>query len=232
MLVLGLAAVGCSHRVYSPPTRALPLDSATVLESGESSVALEAGAHGAYFGPDLSSIGGRVRVSVDGRWEATGEGTVLRVIDDEGVDTHPNIYALHGGVRYGAFRHLSLEAGGGFGVSAGGGFAAPALGATLAYENRWLVPFIALRGYASLPVYTRSVVLGEELDEDTDELETLRDRPKTTVGVQVGVGLRVPLRSDGQEQGSLHLGLGATEMADEDDRVTFSSAAIGLSLLL
>jgi hypothetical protein len=206
------------------------LETPRILAPGELGANMEVGIHGGAFGPDVSVFGARVRGGVTGLLEASGELQVGHIaVEDDSVDTHPNVYGVRAGAKFLPWRHLALAAGLGAGASAAGAFASPDLGAIIAFENPYLVPFAALRGYLSVPIAPQSVLLGYDYDEDPDE--PITDSPKLTAGMSITGGLRVPLRRRDEERGSFLLGVAVTEMADEDNHIGLSGAVAGLEVV-
>jgi hypothetical protein len=206
------------------------LETPHTLAPGELGASMELAAHGAAFGPDISVYGARVRGGITEAVEASGELQVGHLfVEDDRVDTHPNVYGLRVGAKLLPFRHLALAAGLGAGASAAGIYASPDLGAIIAFENPYLVPFAAARGFVSLPISAESVLLGYDDEEDTDQ--PITDSPKLTVGASLSGGLRVPLRRPGEERGSFLFGVSFTTMADADDDMSLSGVATGLEVV-
>jgi hypothetical protein len=186
-LGIGMAACGCSYRVYSPPARSLPLESPRPLPAGHTSVTAEVAAHNALFGPSLA--GGDVRVS---RGTPSGafsvEGTVLSVAGDSAARTSPLIGMGRAGFRTGD-RIFGFGVGLGGGWSAAGPFVSPDFNVTAGFENCYVVPFASLRSAVSVPIAPGAVDISKKEDGAGAHLLT----PRPTALISPGVGLKVPL---------------------------------------
>ena len=203
---------GCNHEVYSPPSRILPLESAATLAAGETGVQLEGGTHGAVFGPSGESGTMRIRHGIGSDTDVSGEVSVLHVDGNSAGGTYPFLFASRVGVKHQALRWLSLTAGLGGGASAGGGFLSPDLGVIIAYENRYLVPFLGLRASVSVPFDTHPVDTGLAGSDPAGQY--VYTPPFTWIGGGIA-GLRVPIGwcARCRVRGSLLGGVGLTYLA-------------------
>jgi hypothetical protein len=234
ILLAPLLAVGtgCTHNVFSPPARALPLETAATLPEGDTGVQLEGGQGGALFGPDLAFGSARVRHGLTGDLDLDVDATLIRVTNgDSAVDVSRNIYAVRGGVKARLVSALSLAAGLGGGYSAAGAFVSPDMGPILAWENPYAVPFLTGRVGFSQPISPRPVDTSSASDGPGAFVET----PRTTWIVTVAGGIRVPIgwaeHPAGTTRGSLLAGLGFTHLADTRDKETYSQLALGGELV-
>ncbi len=159
LAVIPCALPACSTDVYLPPARLFPLESAATLPPGDTGVQVEGGAHGAFFGASASSGTLRVRHGVDDGTDASLEASVLHIQGGGPGESYPNAFSTRAGVKHRITSWFSLTAGLGGGASAGGGFVSPDLGAIVAYENRYFVPFLEVRGGFSQPFDAAPVVV-------------------------------------------------------------------------
>lgn len=231
IIVFGaLLATGCNHHVFSPPARALPLESVAPVGKGRVGVGLEGALHGAVFGPSASSGSGRVRVSPHEDVDVAVEGHVIHIDGEPAANIDQNAYAVRVGAKFRAVSWFALTGGFGGGLHAGGTFASPDLGFIGGWENRYAVPYLSLRGFVSEPLIAREV----DTSFEGDPLGTDVGTPQTTGGLSFALGLRVPMIPgwDPHEgvRGSLFFSHGLTHMADRDDELTLFQLAAGAEL--
>jgi hypothetical protein len=208
----------------------LPLESAATLSPGETGMQLEGGAHGAVFGVSAKSGTVRVRRGVDDATDVSAEVSILHVENTSAqVNTYPNVFAIRGGAKRRITRWFSLTGGLGGGASDGGGFISPDVGGVLAFENRYLVPFLSARAGFSFPFDARPVDTGAK---------TGPEAPPTTGYAGAVTGLRVPLGGCDERtcgaRGSLLAGVGFTSFAyrgGEDESQTVLSIAGGAEVV-
>jgi hypothetical protein len=162
-LALGLACLlaageGCSYNAFSPPARAISLESAAPVKPGETMVGVRGGAFGAVFEPTAIVGTGGVRHGVAPHVEVNVEGTYARVEDGEEYSSqiNKNAGAARVGVKAGN-ANVSFTGGVGGGLSAMGGFAAADAGGVLAYANCYVVPFLAPGMFVSVPTAARTL---------------------------------------------------------------------------
>lgn len=204
LAVLALGA-GCSHQVYSPPSRLTPLQSPATAGEGRAAVAGAVAGGGELFGPEYLGGEGRLRYGLTPTLELDGTATVVEV---EGApaaaDPHPFIYAGRAGLKWtpaAVGRYLALTAGLGGGWSAGGGFVAPDAGLVLGLENPYFVPFLAAEALLSVPIDPRPV----DTSSAEDGAGTHVDTPELTYGARGTLGARVPLTFGTGHHGSFYL---------------------------
>lgn len=233
LLIFALVATpllaGCNSTLYSPPARPMPLESAATLPRGDTGVQIEGGLHGRVFGPNIYAGTARVRHGLAEDVDVAAEVSAMHVDVDRAVRASTSIYSARGGAKVRLAKPLSIAGGFGGGYSAGGAFISPDVGPILAWENRYLVPFLATRVGISQPISPRSVDTSEQQDGSRI------DRPRTT-WIATGVaGLRVPIGwaepEAGRLRGSLLAGIGLTHLADSRDADTFAQLALGGELV-
>lgn len=228
VLALVAASFGCSRHAFSPPARALPIETPQTLEPGQTSVQGEASSNGALFGPDVAVGTARVRHGVAEDVDVTGEATVMHVSGSggEGVSTNPNIYSARVGVKHRLSSWFAVGAGLGGGGSAGGGFLSPDLTVMAGWENRYVIPFLALRGFTSHPIGASTVYLGD----------SVYDRPRLTLGFAWALGLRVPLlhakTPGGVAPVSAGIAVGSSYLFDGKSNEGFAGLATSLEIVL
>jgi hypothetical protein len=218
-------ATGCVHHVYSPPARMLPLESAATLPPGEKSVQGELGGVSWIDGATASV---RARRGFTESLDGSVEGSVLHVGRKSVAGTHPNAYSVRAGAKYLAQQWLAFVGGVGGGASSAGGFVSPDVAAIVAWENRFAVPFLSVRGSLSYPVGAREVnVTG------TSDTATFVGTPGRTWIYGATAGVRVPWGSQapGAARGSFLAGLGATHLSDSSDDQGLVQLALGAELV-
>jgi hypothetical protein len=189
-LALGLGA--CTPFALSPPARTLPLESAATLDEGD--VAVQASA---TYHDSLGSEGGgasvRARVGLVPQLEAQAEATYAYVDYDD--ERSPHLGAGRLGLKLAIVEHLAVVAGFGAGSHAHGAFIAPDAGLIVGYENPYVVPWIALRGWVSVPVDAQSVTVTQ--DDGGDGMpDVFVLVPPNTAGWQLSTGVRIPVSID------------------------------------
>jgi len=219
-IAASLLLAGCSHHVYSPPARALPMESVAPVGEGRVGVAGEGATQGAVFGPGLTSGAGRVRVSPHRDVDISVEGTVMHVRGNGKEHVDQNIYSARVGGKYQVLaRYIAIVGGLGGGYHAAGTFVSPDLGAIVGYENDYAVPFASVRGFVSAPLVSRSVDTAERGEDSRT------GSPQLTGGFTTSLGLRIPIppsfdQSEGV-RGSLVVSPGLTYLGDGDEEATF-----------
>lgn len=225
-LGLSLSWTACSYHLLSPPSRAVPLESPAVLPEGTHAVAIESSLSSSVFEPDVLAGAVRYRRGLSSQLDGSVDLTLMHLLRrPSDVSAWPQAYALRAGLKYQVAPILSLMAGLGAGGSAAGGFVSPDLGLSLGYENPYLVPFVQLRGFASLPVAARRVYLGTE--DDADRFST----PQPTWGASGTLGLRVPL-APGPAAHSIAIGVAVTPLCDAELCKGYLSIAANFEALL
>ncbi|UJR86735.1 hypothetical protein [Sandaracinus amylolyticus] len=188
--VLALALGGCTPFALSTPARTLPLESSATLEEGQGSLQVA----GSYFSSsdvEGGSASLRGRVGVASQLELQGEGTVAH-IDYE--DERSPLYGTGRiGLKFAPVEWVGLVAGVGAGGHSYGPFVAPDIGVIFAYENPYVVPWGAARGFVSVPVDPSTVRVTRPNGE---EIEVFDLTPPNTAGWQLSTGIRIPFVVD------------------------------------
>jgi hypothetical protein len=164
---------------YTPPTRALPLETAAPVGDGRTGVQVE-GAGFASGNSELASAALRARRGVGRDTDVSVESTVMRAgyATSDRFDTWAQ--------RLGAKRRIAcgfaLEGGLGGGAFSGGGFGAPDVGAIASWGNGIFEPFAAARGSLSIPLVPRDIGVGDAARP-----------PRVTWFGALTIGARVPI---------------------------------------
>lgn len=175
----------------TPPTTPGVMSSAATLSEDQAAVALTGGLHGAVFGPAAGAIDGRLRLGLRDDLELTVNGGAYIVLEDSVADEHRGIYTGRAGLKYRLHQHVAMIAGLGGGLSpAAGVFVGTDFGFVFAYENPYCIPFVALRGFYSIPISPGYVDVGIE---GTDEPGDILVRPADTLGGTLELGIRAPV---------------------------------------
>ena len=208
-LALGslLAATGCSSQILSPPARFQALDGLDPAAPDTTWLDFEGGGGGqVVWGP--SAHGGSLRVRhgvADTEW--SGEASIVQLDGNSASTASRLLGALRGGARgriVDDFRHASWGAGLGGGAYAGGIYVSPEVSIAIGYDNAYLVPYLSLTGFMSLPIVARTV-------DTTDEADTPReDSPLATFGLRFQLGLEVPMT----DFATLSLGVNVVPLVD------------------
>ncbi len=216
---------GCNSTLFSPPARPMPLESAATLPRGDTGIQLEGGTHGRTFGPDVLSGTLRIRHGLSEDVDVSTDVSAMHVDVAPNAKVSSFIYAARGAAKVRLAKPIAIAGGFGGGFSAAGGFVSPDVGPIVAWENRYLVPFLATRVGVSQPVSSRSLDTSEAQDGSRI------DRPRTTWLATAVLGLRVPIGwsepEAGKLRGSLLAGVGLTHVADDRDKDTFGQLAAG-----
>jgi len=221
-LVLLVWLVGCTVRVYSPPSGTFPVESSASLGQGQSSVRGDIFWGGEMFGPTVVSYRVSAAHGLTDKLDLSLAPALIRIVDhSSGGRENRNIYAARAGIKYAPVPHFALVGGLGGGGSAGGGFLSPDLGFIAAYDNPYVIPFFALRGLLSAPVNAKVVRFTTDDDADSSDQDNERDvytiAPRFTWGWQTSLGLRALLARPGQLRAlpALACAIGFTDLYDK-----------------
>ncbi len=225
-LLMLVAMSACNARVFSPPTGTFLTESSATVGKGRHSAGGDVFMGGALFGPHLLAYRGTYRYGLRPDVDLSASPSLLAVRGAKSGDSHPNAYALRLGIKYAPIKHLALLAGAGGGGSAAGGFVSPDLGAIVAYENPYVIPFGSARALLSAPVSARTVhfTVEDDADDGPDDADSAPDayrlKPRLTLGVQLALGVRVPLTYDGDSRvrPALACSVGLTSLRDRSER--------------
>lgn len=215
-LILIPLAGACSHNVYTPPSRPMVLTSPGTMAKGKTAVRATGSTSSELFGPSILAGTVGARRGMDDRLEIVGDASYAQVVEHSASGTDRGIAMARLGTKYRPMKspHLALQAGLGGGYApAGGPYASADVGAVVGFENDYVVPFASAGAFASVPLDPRAV--------DTtipDDTETFEDTPKNTVGLVLGVGLKVPI-----ETSAVMLGITNTQLRDSDSSDSFMS---------
>ena len=224
-------ATGCAHEVYSPPTRAMALESAGALSRGEESAQLELSQTNALFGPEIGAGTIRLRHGESDSREIQFEVTRAQVNGSPQPDVSPDAHAARVGVKTNTTdaKNVALEAGAGGGWSAAGTFASVDVGMVLSYEACHLTPTFAARGFVSEPLEAREV--------DTSGADEARgthvDTPQTTYGFSATAGLSLALGRDtcsARAPVTFHAGVGFMQVTDLSDDEGYVQGSLGIEV--
>lgn len=198
-LVLAAAALAlgaCTPYALSAPARTLPLESAATLREGDVAVQASGGFHDA-LGSGGGSASVRGRVGLAPQLEAQAEASYAYV--EYGDERSPHLGAGRAGLKLALVPHVALVAGLGAGSHSHGAFLAPDVGLIVAWENDDVVPWLAVRGWVSVPVDAQSVTVTRENGDGSREMFSLV--PPNTAGWQLSTGVRIPISID-EERGT------------------------------
>lgn len=212
-----LSLGACTPFALSPPARTLPLESAATLEEGQVAVQASGGYHDS-LDVEVGGAAVRARVGVVSHLEAQVEGTYAYV--DYGDERSPHLGAGRVGLKVAPIPHVAFLAGVGVGTHSYGSFAAPDVGAIVAYENPYFVPWTAFRGFVSLPIDANSVVVTQP--DGNGGVDSFVLVPPSTAGWQLSTGFRIPVeirRGEGESGVRLDLlaGVGVSNLHSLED---------------
>lgn len=238
-LLAAVLGVGCFQRPMTPPTTASLLTTAETLAEGEVAVGLNGGAQGAVFGPAVATAGGRLRYGATDDLELVVDGGAYVVSEDSIADEHRGIYTARFGLKYRLHEHFAAIGGLGAGIAPAFGFFGGIDGGLVAaYENPYVVPFVAGRVSFNGPVNPSEVDTGQP---DNDEPGEVVAAPARTLGVSAETGVRIPFGpriASGKRMGSLlgafvltHLYDGRGGLIEEADGITAIGGNFGIELV-
>jgi hypothetical protein len=115
--------------------------------------------------------------------EVNGEASYAHLIQDGHPEISRSLYTAHVGTKVGnRYAAATAGIGGGF-APAGGGFTALDVGGIVAYDNCYVVPFLAPSLLLSAPIGAKTVDFGEGRTSTA----------KTSYGFGAGAGVEIPL---------------------------------------
>lgn len=215
------ALVGCAPHVYSPPARVSALESAKPVAKDETSGGVAVGMQGEVFGFETLDASARVRRGVTEHSELGLDANMMRVNDSEAAaDVDPYIWSARAGGKWAPALledHIALIYGIGAGTSEGGPFVSPDVGAVLAWENPYLVPFASVNGFVSEPLDARPV----DVSTHEEGVGTNVQTASTTWGATVTGGLKWPISVGGSTVAPM-VGMSHSLLSDgaEESQVT------------
>jgi hypothetical protein len=194
-VLAAIACLACSHRVYSPPARTLPMDTPATMAPGNTALGFEVAGGGVAFSKTIWSGTANVTHGFLDRLEGTAEITYARDDFNSPAGTDTNAWATRIGAKYNILpRYLSAVGGVGVGSWAGGPFGSVDVGIVGGYENCYVVPFAAVRGAVSTPFSAHTVDTAQAGEAPGMYLAT----PSTTEMIAVQLGVKVPIGTCGQ----------------------------------
>lgn len=232
LLIIGSVclAAACTPRVFSPPAHTLPLESAATVGARRTTLLAEGSDHGDVFGPEI--VAGAVRVShgLTETLDVNAQASLVRVVDAaEYSSANPNITSGRVGLKLNPERnrYFSVTGGVGGGNSAGGSFVAADVGAIIAFENCYVVPFWSGQVFVSKPINAREIDLSQTGDEMVKG-----DTPKTTRGFTLGGGLKVPVggRCGEPRPAAFVAGASVTELNDGETDAGIVGLGVGMEV--
>ncbi|MGL1903515.1 MAG: hypothetical protein OCC49_15355 [Fibrobacterales bacterium] len=182
---------GCSFSVATPSTTLASHVTPGILDKGAQEIEIENHVATEIFGP-------AVEIHQVSYSQGLTDSTELKVSAFAGIinpnDTIP-LSRMMGGVsvlyQYNPTNnHLGLYGGGGVGFSKYGNFISSEGGIVVGYDNRYLVPYIQLGGFASVPYFTRAIK--RERDDYHSSGTEIKYLTKT-IGAKVMVGLHAKM---------------------------------------
>jgi hypothetical protein len=192
------------------------------LETDETRLRANLSGSADLFGPALRAASGGYRRGLREDLELDVDLSYAQIIEESTADTFRGIGMGRVGGKYRPTRaaNLALVAGMGGGYSpAAGPYVSGDLGAVVGYENRYVVPYLRAGVFGSVPLNPRAVnVSGVE-----DGSMNIMDTPENTLGLSLGGGLKIPIRS-----AALLLGFSSTRVMDNDSQDVFLSLGVGV----
>jgi hypothetical protein len=213
--VLALAASACS--VLTPPTRPFPLETVATAGGGRTGEQLEVG-RSSDLDADFGAL--RVRHGLGPDTDLSVEGSAIHVASGN-ADPDLRVWSGRAGVKRRLTPWLAATGGLGGGAFGDNPFGGPDLGGIVAWENRYAIPFAALRGSVSVPLAPQPVDFADHAS------------PRTEWFGQLGVGVRIPVGGacatpqPGEPRGSLLVGYSRTWYADGKNDGAFDAYAAG-----
>lgn len=189
LLLLGLLAA-CSPIALSPAIRSIPLETAATAREGHVAMRAGGGVHSDGWGQEVGVGSGGLGLGVAQDVELQVEGSFAGSDGLSQRHVSPFVGAGRIGVKHRVLDWLAFTAGAGGGAGPWGAFGGGDLGAIVAYENPYAVPFFAARMQLSLPIDPQT-----EAFVDSNGTIT-RLTPDTTLWFQPSTGVRIPLCTD------------------------------------
>ncbi len=228
MIWIGVGVLtGCVPVAFSPPARSLPLESSATLAEGDVAVQAAGGVHADGATGGAAAVRGRFGLT--SFLEAQVEASYLAINYPHAYDRRsPHVGASRLGLKLAPIEHFAFVAGFGMGGHTHGAFASPDVGLIFAYENRYFVPWLALRGWVSVPINPKTRTVTSD-----DEIFVLR--PYDTFGWQVSTGFRIPLTLDAEDNVRLNLlggvALGWLHDLREEENLGFFQFETGVEIV-
>jgi len=203
VLLLAATALGCTPRMVLPPTSTGAfLETPHTAAPGEQRIEGAACSVGELFSAGLGAatlgytrgIGERTELTIAPVFQVYNDGTG-RVANFERKDSYG--YGADVRIKTRPFdtKHFATFIGLGGLVNHYASIVAPSLGASLAFENDYFVPFLTAQVYAAAPLHGRDVLITETTDPGTSATPatTKTLHPTTTVGGLASAGFQVKI---------------------------------------
>lgn len=194
LLAIALFLSGCTRHIFSPPTRLVPVETASTLEASETSAGLHAGLRGAIFGPSVVVVAGQGRHGLTEELELGGDLNYMYVSDEQegiAVDHSRNAFSGRASLKWAPEvlgQYVALVGGVGGGHGAAGGFVSPDVGVLFSYD--WYVtPIVSAGVFVSQPIGAKTLDIRENVDD-----EPLLSTPEFTYGYSLASGFAIPIK--------------------------------------
>jgi len=223
---IAVLVAACSHNVYTPPTRAFPLETPQTIGDGDYGVQLEASAHG--NGPKVGAGALRLRRGIADNAELDAELTYAKASDATTAPTQKQLIAARAGgkLRSDELPELAVTGGLGGGTFAGGPYVTADAGAVVAYDTCRVTPFVGGMGYLSTPLDARPV----DTTQPDMPAGMFVDTPETTAGVQLRIGIKLNLSSCEDRRTAVVAGFGVDHFWDDDSDRGYASGGAAISI--
>lgn len=231
IIAIAIAAVvapACQAHVFSPPARVNTLESSATLEEAQQAVALAVGTTGT-FGYEAFEVAGTYKKALSNELEVGVDGSFVAFDDSQAVaDLDPYLMSARVRTKWapaqlGGYAALTAGLGGGYSFD-GGGFVSPDLGAVVAFENQYVVPYAGFSGFVSQPIASKAV----DISRDEEAIGTRISEPQFTWGFYANAGLKVPIALRNPEQTlNIYAGGHLLYFQDSETNETASGLMIG-----
>jgi hypothetical protein len=232
VLALAVPLAACSYTSYTPPARMMPLETAIAPAAGAADLQLEGSTEGAFWGFGTNNGAARLREGVTENLAVTGEAGMFSVSGNAAPGTDTNAYQTRVGLHaHDTDRtegpHLAMTAGLGAGTSSiAGRWVSEDVGVVASGNGAWVVPFVALEGFASQPIdghpFTYTDTNG---DPHPDQLTN-------TGGFRITAGLELRDGSGADSPVSFIAGIMAGSVAKIDHSDGFAGVGCALHIAL
>ncbi|HLK36189.1 MAG TPA: hypothetical protein VKU41_05510 [Polyangiaceae bacterium] len=209
--------------VLTPPPRALPLETVSPVGEGRTGEQFTFAKDTSGVDVDTGAVSLRHGFDPDTDVNVEATGWTLPSYEKDAGNSRQRVWSGHAGAKRRVARFLALEAGVGGGGIAGTPFVGPDAAVIVAWENRFVVPFLALRGVASVPVHATIVRPGDDSSKLLPELYG-----QLALGGRVPIGWTAP--RPGQLRGSLLGGAGWTWYGDVRNSGRIDGFAFGAEI--
>ena len=241
LVLSSFMTMGCTAHVYSPPSRLAVTDGPSNVEEGQVEIRGQYNVAGEVFGVGLQGAGASVRYGMTPEVEIVGtahyaslsgnrqtyKGTYINPLDGPPTvyseDESWSLYTGRVGAKWSPEAwggHFAVSSGLGGGYSDAGGLVSTDLGFTVGYSNRYVVPFVGLHGYVSVPIG------GIAHDISKNGAPAEMQTPRFTYGAQMVLGVQMDFEVAAGQSIVLMGGASCTYLSDTSDEAP--SAVMGL----